>query len=88
MNSNLEGSESAVMVIVPQQVFTMGDREDGRQRQSVLGCIAPSTMNCSGGMVEPGQASRPSLHPVLEQVHWHTHKAQLQRAQTQPEFRL
>lgn len=49
---------------------------DGQSR----GCTVHSTMNSRKGW--------PSLHPVLEQVHRRTHKAQLERAQRRPEFRL
>lgn len=50
----------------------MGARKmEGCDHQS-WGCIVHSTMRSRKGMAEPGQASRPSLHPVLERSTGHT----------------
>jgi hypothetical protein len=54
---------------------------------SPWGCTVHSMVNSRKEMAEPGQTSRPGLHPVLEQLHWHT-EAHIKRSQKQPEFRL
>lgn len=59
--------------------------EDSVQSSGAALGVPPSIL---AEITRPGQTSRVNMNPVLEQVHWHTHKAWLERSRKKEEFLL